>query len=189
MSPAGHSTREAPGQRAGAQRAHREVTVRRARQEDVPQLAAWNAQLIRDERNDAAAPSDEIEPRLREWLAKDFVACVFEVASVAKGRPEGLTAPPRGAVSGANVGAHTTPFGYAIFRDLPECVHLRHFFVDSAFRRLGLGRRAFALLREIFPRGKRVLVEVLVWNEPAAAFWKSVGFEARYLGLQLIPGE
>ena len=140
-----------------------DVTVRRARQEDVPRLAAWNAQLIRDEHNDAGAPSEEIEPRLREWLAKDYVACVFE--------------------SGA------TPFGYAIFRDLPDCVHLRHFFVEAAFRRRGLGRRAFELMRERFPRGKRVLVEVLVANASGAEFWKSVGFKPRYLGMQLNPGE
>jgi ribosomal protein S18 acetylase RimI-like enzyme len=166
-----------------------EVTVRRARQGDVPRLAAWNAQLIHDERNDQGVPDHEIEPRLREWLAKDYVACVFEVGgSVPTGRPEGLTAPPRGAASEANVGA-IIPFGYAIFRDLPDCVHLRHFFVESAFRRRGFGRRAFTLLRAMFPRGKRVLVEVLVGNAPAAAFWRSVGFEDRYLGLQLTPGE
>ena len=146
--------------------AHPDVAVRRARQEDVPRLAAWNAQLIRDEHNDAAAPAHEIEPRLRDWLAKDYVACVFE------------TPVPT-----------STSFGYAIFRDLPECVHLRHFFIESAFRRQGFGRRAFERLREMFPRGKRVLVEVLVWNAAAAAFWKSVGFEERYLGLQLNPGD
>ena len=140
-----------------------EVFVRRARQEDVPQLAAWNAQLIRDERNDQGVPDREIEPRLRDWLAKDYVACVFEAGAIG--------------------------FGYAIFRDLPDCVHLRHFFVEATFRRRGFGRRAFGLLRGMFPRGKRILVEVLVGNAAAAAFWKSVGFEERYLGLQMNPGE
>jgi GNAT superfamily N-acetyltransferase len=140
-----------------------EVSVRRARQEDVPRLAAWNAQLMRDEHAERAVSADEIEPRLRDWLAKDYVACVFEIAS--------------------------TPFGYAIFRDLPDCVHLRHFFVEAAFRRKGLGRRAFEGLREMFPRGKRILVEVLVANVGGAAFWRSVGFEPRYVGLQYQPGE
>ena len=140
-----------------------DVAVRRARPEDVPRLAAWNAQLIRDEHNDAAAPPDEIEPRLRDWLAKDYVACVFEADEI--------------------------PFGYAIFRELHDCVHLRHFFVEAAFRRRGFGRCAFLHMRETFPRGKRVLVEVLVANAVGAAFWKSVGFEPRYLGMQLNPGE
>ena len=44
-------------------------------------------------------------------------------------------------------------------------------------------------MRETFPRGKRVLVEVLVANAVGAAFWKSVGFAPRYLGLQLNPGD
>ena len=140
-----------------------EVSVRRARPEDVPRLASWNAQLVHDEHNDAGPPPGEIEPRLREWLAKDYVACVFE--------------------------AGATSFGYAIYRELPECVHLRHFFVEQSFRRKGCGRRAFALVRAMFPRGKRVLVEVLVNNAAGVAFWKSVGFEPRYLGLQLNPGD
>ena len=136
--------------------------MRRAWAEDVPRIAAWNAQLVRDERNDNAPPLDDIEPRLREWLAKDYVACVFEAGG--------------------------TPYGYAIFRDLPECVHLRHFFVEAPYRRRGYGRRAFEAIRaEMFPPGKRILVEVLVWNGPATAFWKGVGFEARYLGLQMTP--
>ena len=118
---------------------------------------------MRDEYSDSPAPADEIEPRLRDWLATDYVACVFELSA--------------------------TPFGYAIFRDLPDCVHVRHFFVETAFRRKGLGRRAFERLREMFPRGKRILVEVLVANVAGAAFWKSVGFEPRYLGLQYQPGE
>ena len=140
-----------------------EVSVRRARQDDVPRLAAWNAQLMRDEHSDAPIPAGEIEPRLRDWMARDYVACVFETSA--------------------------TPFGYAIFRDLPDCVHLRHFFVEAAFRRKGLGRRAFERMREMFPRGKRILVEVLVANVAGAAFWTSVGFEPRYLGLQFQPGE
>lgn len=138
-----------------------EVTVRRAREEDVPQLAAWNAQLVRDERNDNGLTADDIAPRLRDWMGQGFVACVI-------------------AVDGA-------PCGYAIYRDTVEWVHLRHFFIDAAYRRRGCGRRAFAALRAGFPAGKRILVEVLVWNEAGAAFWKAVGFRERYLGLQMTP--
>ncbi|HTQ01760.1 MAG TPA: GNAT family N-acetyltransferase [Casimicrobiaceae bacterium] len=138
------------------------VTVRRARTEDICRLAEWNAQLIRDERNDGPARTDELGSRLTEWLAKEYRASVFEV-------------------DGA-------PFGYALYRELPECVHLRHFFVAPGLRRQGLGRRAFeALRRESFPPDKRVIVEVLVWNEAGTAFWKRAGFTARYLGLTMPP--
>ena len=44
-------------------------------------------------------------------------------------------------------------------------------------------------MRGMFPRGKRILVEVLVGNATGTAFWKGVGFEPRYLGLQLNPGD
>ena len=44
-------------------------------------------------------------------------------------------------------------------------------------RRRGIGRRIVERLRaEVFPRGMRVTVEVLVHNERALAFWRAVGF-------------
>jgi len=138
------------------------VTVRAAQAQELPRLAAWNAQLIRDEGNDSALSLEEIQARLRDWLSGGYRAYVFEVDEVA--------------------------FGYAIHRDLPDCTHLRHFFVEAAFRRRGLGRRAFELLRrEAFPADRRTLVEALVSNAAGVAFWQSVGFTQRYVGLQLAP--
>jgi GNAT superfamily N-acetyltransferase len=134
------------------------VRVRPARTDELARLAAWNAQLISDERNDNALSGAELEVRLRDWLASEYRACVFEAGGV--------------------------PFGYALFRDLPDCTHLRHFFVERAFRRRGLGRMALECLRrDAFAPDKRVLVEVLVDNPPGVAFWKAVGFQERYLGL------
>jgi GNAT superfamily N-acetyltransferase len=136
------------------------VGVREADRADLGQLAAWNAELINDERNDAPLPVEELALRMREWLAAEYRACIFDDDGV--------------------------PCGYALFRDLAECTHLRHFFVDAAHRRQGIGARAFAQLRrDWFANDKRVLVEVLVWNAQATAFWKHVGFEERYLGLTL----
>jgi GNAT superfamily N-acetyltransferase len=136
------------------------VGVREAVSDDVARLASWNAQLIADEGNDAPMAVDELVMRMREWLASEYRACVFD--------------------------ADGTPCGYALFRDLPECTHVRHFFVEAAHRRRGVGRRAFeALRRTWFAPDKRVLVEVLVWNDRGTAFWKRIGFEERYLGLQL----
>jgi GNAT superfamily N-acetyltransferase len=133
--------------------------VRPARDDEFSRLAAWNAQLIRDERHDNAMSVDELESRLRVWLAGEYRAYVFETRA--------------------------TAFGYALFRDLPDCTHLRHYFVEAAYRRRGLGRRAFECLRrEAFAADKRILVEVLVGNARGKAFWKSLGFGERYLGLQ-----
>lgn len=138
------------------------VTMRAARAQDLPRLAAWNVQLIRDEGNDSALSLDEIEVRLRDWLTGGYKANVFEFDDA--------------------------PFGYAIHREFPDCTHLRHFFVEAAFRRRGLGRRAFELLRrDAFPADRRMLVEALVSNTAGVAFWESVGFTQRYVGLQLAP--
>jgi GNAT superfamily N-acetyltransferase len=136
-----------------------DVVVRPAGVDEIELLASWNAQLIRDERHDNTMSTPELASRLREWLASDYRAAVFEVDA--------------------------TPFGYALFRELPDCMHLRHFFVERKVRRRGLGRRAFERLRLEFPADKRVLVEVLTWNAAGIAFWKSVGFSERYLGLSL----
>lgn len=138
------------------------VTVRAARAQELPRLAAWNAQLIRDEGSESVLALDEISTRLRDWLGSGYKASVFEVDAA--------------------------PFGYAIHRELPDCTHLRHFFVEAAFRRRGLGRRAFELLRrDAFPADRRMLVEALVSNPAGVAFWESVGFTQRYVGLQLVP--
>ncbi len=138
------------------------VQVRPARAGERDRIAAWNLQLIRDEGNGSDPSLAEIDGRLREWLAADYRASVFEVGGV--------------------------PFGYAIHRELADCTHLRHFFVEAAFRRRGLGRQAFACLRrDVFPADRRILVEALVANSAAIAFWESVGFVQRYVGLQIAP--
>lgn len=140
-----------------------ELTVRLARHDECALLAQFNAQLIRDERHENAMSAKELGERMREWLADDYRACLFETKA--------------------------GPIGYALFRDLPECVHLRHFFVVPECRGVGLGQRAFHRLRaEFFPVDKRVLVEVLAWNASGLKFWKSLGFGERYLGLQLPAG-
>lgn len=137
-----------------------DLALRLARQDECARLAQFNAQLIRDERHDNAMSVAELAQRMREWLADDYLACFFE--------------------------SRAGPIGYALFRDMPECVHLRHFFIVPEFRGTGLGRRAFQRLRaEFFPVDKGVLVEVLAWNAGGLAFWKSLGFGERYLGLQL----
>lgn len=138
------------------------VQVRPVRAGERGRIAAWNVQLIRDEGTESDVSLAEVETRLREWLAVDYRASVFEVDGI--------------------------PFGYAIHRELADCTHLRHFFVEAAYRRRGLGRQAFACLRrDVFPADRRILVEALVTNDAGLAFWESVGFVQRYVGMQIAP--
>lgn len=79
------------------------------------------------------------------------------------------------------------PVAYALYRDEPAAIHLRHFFVDRRYRRHGLGRRAMALLLDQhWPAGKRVTVDVLIDNAAGRAFWLEVGFRDYAISLELM---
>jgi GNAT superfamily N-acetyltransferase len=122
-----------------------------------------NHQLIRDEghRNRMTVP--ELEQRMREWLAGEYVAVLFE---------------ERGEV-----------LAYALYREQPEEIYLRQLFVIRDRRRQGIGGRALQLLRsKHWPENKRLTVDVLVRNEAAVAFWRASGFQDYSLMLEIMPG-
>ena len=118
---------------------------------DLDLLAAWNRLLNEDERAENLLDVEALRERMRGFLAGEYRAEIFEEAGV--------------------------PVGYALFRPDENGVHLRQLFVERAQRRRGIGRGIVECLHaEIFPRGVRVTVEVLVHNERALAFWRAVGF-------------
>jgi GNAT superfamily N-acetyltransferase len=79
---------------------------------------------------------------------------------------------------------------YALYREGPEEVYLRHLFVVRDRRRQGIGRRAVGILRsQVWPKGKKLTVDVLVANQVGVAFWHSVGFKDYALQLEILTGE
>src|SRR5664279_3982027 len=127
------------------------MNFRRATLKDCAALAKLNHQLIRDEghRNSMTVP--ELEQRMKGWLAAEYAAVLFE--------------------QDGEVVAH------ALYREQPEEIYLRQLFVMRNRRRQGLGRRAMEILRtQIWPKHKRLTVEVLVQNEAAVAFWRAMGY-------------
>ena len=77
---------------------------------------------------------------------------------------------------------------YVLFREQPEEIYLRHFFVVRHRRRQGLGRRAVEILRSQFwPKTKRLTVGVLVANTSGVAFWRAVGYRDYSLTLEIMP--
>jgi predicted acetyltransferase len=129
---------------------------------DCHALAELNHQLIRDEghRNPMTIP--ELDQRMRSWLGGEYRAVLFEADG-------GIVA-------------------YALFREEPEEIYLRHLFVVRHKRRQGVGRRAMEILRsQIWPRNKRLTVEVLVANTNAVAFWRAVGYKDHALKLEIMP--
>lgn len=124
--------------------------------DDIEILVDLNRQLQQDEGATVMNPA-ALRRRLAKWLANGYQAIVFE--------------------KGGELVA------YALFRDTdpdaegPESIYLRQFFVVRERRRSGIGRQAFAMLRdEVWPRDRRVILEALSANPAAHAFWQALGF-------------
>ena len=138
------------------------LTFRFATADDCGLLAELNHQLIRDEghRNPMTVP--QLEQRMRDFIAGEYQAIIYE--------------------EGGELVA------YALFREQAQEIYLRQLFVVRHRRREGIGRRAFGILRsEIWPKNKRLTVEVLVANKSAVAFWRAVGYADYALTLEIIP--
>ncbi len=138
------------------------MTWRRATAADCPLLAELNHQLIRDEKHRNKMTVPQLVQRMRGWLEGEYVALLFE--------------------EGGEVVA------YALYREEPDEIYLRQLFVVRHRRRQGLGKQAMHLLRsEIWPKTKRLTVEVLVANAAAVAFWRAIGYRDYSLKLEIVP--
>ncbi len=140
-----------------------ELTHRRATPADCRLLGALNVQLIQDEGHRNPMTEPQLIKRMRDWLRRgDYAGEVFE--------------------QGGQLVA------YALYREVPDEIYLRHLFVVRDRRRQGIGRLAMRLLREqVWPRGKRLVVEVLSGNAGAVAFWKAMGYREYSLCLEIMP--
>jgi predicted acetyltransferase len=139
------------------------MNFRRAKLDDCALLAELNHQLLHDEghRNKKMTIS-ELEKRMRGWLASEYAAVFFEI--------------------GGEV------IAYALYREQPEEIYLRQLFVARNGRRKGIGREAMEILRKkIWPKNKRLTVDVLIQNEAAVAFWRAVGYKDYCLTLEIMP--
>ena len=104
----------------------------------------------------------ELEQRMRGWIAGEYRAVIFE--------------------AGDEVVA------YALFREQAEEIYLRQLFVVRHRRSQGIGRRAVEILRsQVWPKTRRLTVEVLTANERAVSFWRSVGYRDYALSLEILP--
>ena len=138
------------------------MTFRPATLDDCALLAELNHQLIQDEGHRNRMTATELEQRMRGWLSGEYRATIFE---------------ENGEV-----------VGYALFREQPEDIYLRQLFVVRHRRSQGLGRQAVEILRsQVWPRTKRLTVDVLVTNKRAVAFWRAIGYTDYCLTLEILP--
>ena len=132
--------------------------------DDCPRLAELNHQLIRDEghRNRMTAP--ELEARMRNWIAHEYRAVIFEEAGEI--------------------------VAYVLYREGTDEVYLRHLFVVPSHRGRGIGRAAVEILRtQLWPKNKRLTVAALIANKRAIHFWRSIGYTDYALSFEIRPQE
>ena len=138
------------------------MTFRQATLEDCAVLARLKHELIQDEGHRNRMTVTELENRMRGWLSGEYRATIFE---------------ENGEV-----------VSYALFREQPEDIYLRQLFVVRHRRSQGLGRQAVEILRsQVWPRTKRLTVDVLVTNKRAVAFWRAIGYTDYCLTLEILP--
>jgi len=78
---------------------------------------------------------------------------------------------------------------YALYREDPDEIYLRQFFVVRTRRRQSIGRSAMqSLLSDIWPHTKRRTVSVLAHNTSGVAFWRAMGYQDYALTLEIMPG-
>ena len=140
------------------------MNYRSATVDDVPVLSRMNRQLVEDElHRHRFKPDSWFEERMRRFLTGAYRAILFEI--------EGEVV------------------AYALYTDHPDhtdTIYVRQIFVDRGHRRQGIGREVMRILRdEIWARGKRVTVEVLVGNQVARAFYGAVGFRPYSIELEM----
>jgi ribosomal protein S18 acetylase RimI-like enzyme len=138
---------------------------------DIPLLGAMNQHLIRDEGHRNRMALDQLEDRMRGFLAADYRALLIQ--------------------------AGTQVVGYLLYRTQPDeyapthqRVYIRQTFIVREHRRRGYGRAALELLlRDHLPAQARVELEVLAHNTAAQAFYAALGFQPYCLTLvRELPG-
>jgi predicted acetyltransferase len=139
------------------------MTHRCATLEDAPKLAELNFQLIEDENYRVKRSIPELQERMERWLATGgYRAILFD--------------------------QNRETVAYALYSESDSEIYLRQLFVLRTRRRQGLGRKAMSILRkEIWPKDKRLTVEVLVGNLAAVTFWRAVGYKDYSLLLEILP--
>ena len=112
---------------------------------DSTTLAQMNQQLIEDERHCDRMTTAELEMRRQSLLEGGHTATLFDLIGQI--------------------------VGYALWREEPASIHLRHFFFARGFRRCGVRRQTVALLRDrVWPANARARVNVLTGSQPALDF-------------------
>jgi predicted acetyltransferase len=129
---------------------------------DAQVLGELNHHLIQDEGHRNPMTVQELINRMRLWLETDYRASIFEVGS--------------------------SIVAYSLYREGKDHLYLRQFFVQRHKRGAGIGQQCVKILfSQVWPKDKRITVEVLCQNEIGIAFWRAVGFTDYCLTPEIYP--
>lgn len=138
------------------------VNYRFGIESDLDLLAEWNHQIIRDEGHRNTMSVRQLRERMKGWPEGKYKAVLFDIGS--------------------------DPVAYTLHREGDQEIYLRQLFVRRGHRRQGIEGQAVGILRkQIWPPDKRLTVDVLKANEPAVAFWRSVGYTDYCFTLKIMP--
>jgi GNAT superfamily N-acetyltransferase len=137
------------------------IKFRQGTEIDFDLLAEWNHQLIADEGHRNPMNVAELRKRMGDWIKGEHAAIIF---------------------------SESEDLAYALFKETDSEIYLRQFFVRRDRRREGIGRDAMNILfNRVWPKKKRLTVDVLAANASGIAFWRSVGFHDYCLSLEIPP--
>ena len=136
------------------------MNFRQATLADVAVLARMNKRLILDEGHRNPMSETQLAQRMAGWLQGEYEAMIFGLARV--------------------------DVGYALYQQGADYLYLRQFWVDEGYRRQGIGRSALHWLKQnSWQEESRIRIEVLIGNDQAIAFWRSMGFRNYALTMEL----
>ena len=140
------------------------LRIDKAKGTEVDLLAQLNRQLDEDEPHPHPLPFSALSERMARWIdSGEYEVLLFR--------------------NGDQL------IGYAVWRAEEFGSYLRHFFICRDRRRQGWGRAAMQLLcREVFPKDRPVNIDAAIGNKQGIAFWRAIGFQEFFFGMELKAG-
>ncbi len=134
------------------------MEIRECAVSDAAKLAQMNKRLIEDEKSANPMTIDELEARMTDFLSGSYTAYFFAEDQAV--------------------------VGYALVDNSRNPLYLRQFYIEREYRRRHFGQTAFRLL--LAHLGTDTIdVDVLPWNAPGLAFWRSLGFRDTCISMRL----
>jgi GNAT superfamily N-acetyltransferase len=122
---------------------------------DIEELAKLNKMLIEDEKANNTMSINQLKERMEEFFNTGYKAYYF-------------------------MGEHNKILGYALCDFNKSPIYLRQFFINREERLKKYGQMAFKKLLEYIKTDK-IEIDIYTWNSIGIKFWKSLGFENRYI--------